>query len=177
MLGMTAWHIWTDQARAVNRRGLRTQKTRLQRLCREVFAQTIEAEFAILCTRYSSWQITSIRLKANCFATRKLCRARRYRAGRWQSEIGCIVHAAAFPLGHSEHPPLQYRLAIHEPHSTSSEQQPSKRRGAFAASRTRCAAPAFSLLTDTHAAVSSLLGASRIRLLPFVYHRPPPLPP
>ena len=48
MLGMTAWHIWTHQARAVNRRGLRTQKTRLQRLCREVFAQTMGAEFAIL---------------------------------------------------------------------------------------------------------------------------------
>ena len=48
MLGMTAWHIWTHQARAVNRRGLRTQKTRLQRLCREVFAQTIDADFTIL---------------------------------------------------------------------------------------------------------------------------------
>ena len=41
-------YVWTHQARAVNRRGLRTQKTRLQRLCREVFAQTIDADFTIL---------------------------------------------------------------------------------------------------------------------------------
>ena len=48
MLGMTAWHIWTDQARAVDRRGLRTSKPGFSALCREVFAQTKEAEFAIL---------------------------------------------------------------------------------------------------------------------------------
>ena len=48
MLGMTAWHIWTHQARAVDRRGLRTSKPGFSALCREVFAQTIDAEFRIL---------------------------------------------------------------------------------------------------------------------------------
>ena len=92
---MTAWHIWTDQARTVNRRELRTQKTRLQRLCREVFAQTIGGRIYILrpARRSSSWlqQIISIRLKAN-FATRKLCRATR----KQQSDI---AQAAGSPAG------------------------------------------------------------------------------
>ena len=94
MLGMTAWHIWTDQARAVNRRGLRTQKTRLQRLCREVFAQTMGAEFWIL-IKPSVQLMAATKLRVLkpqsklrdhvAFAEKGFCRERRYRAGRRQS--------------------------------------------------------------------------------------------
>ena len=48
MLGMTAWHIWTHQARTVDRRGLRTSKPGFSALCREVKSQTIGCRFRIL---------------------------------------------------------------------------------------------------------------------------------
>ena len=101
MLGMTAWHIWTDQARAVDRRGLRTSKPGFSALCREVKSQTIGGRFRNLipghARRSSSYcwrMITCIKASKQLKTSRRgFCRERAF------AEKGDIAQAAGSPAG------------------------------------------------------------------------------